>query len=320
MLTIADAANSTFVLRRLGKILCKIKPAIICAINQLKPYTMKKFLTLAAIALCTLGATAQIETPAPSPAAEMEQVVGLTDVTVTYSRPNMRGRTIFGDLVPYGKIWRTGANKNSVISFSTDVTIGGKEVKAGSYAIFTKPMADNWEVYFYSDTENWGTPQKWDDTKVAAMVKVPVQKMPMQVESFTMTIDDLSNDGAHLGILWSDAYVAVPFGVPADEMVMADIKQTMAGPSAGDYYAAAVYLASNDKDIDKAKMYMDKAMAMTKEPKYWQLRQQSLILAKSGDKKGAIEAAKKSLAGATEAKNMDYVKMNKDSLKEWGAK
>ena len=281
---------------------------------------MKKLFTMAALALTTLVATAQISTPAPSPSAKMEQVVGLTDVTVEYSRPGMRDRTIFGDLVPYGAMWRTGANKNTTITFSTPVTIGGKEVKAGTYAIFTKPNQDSWEVYFYSDSENWGTPQQWDDTKVAAMVKAPVQTMPMQVETFTITLDDLSNDGAHVGILWSNAYVAVPFGVPADKTVMASIDKVLAGPSGSDYYAAAVYMASNDKDINKAKDYMDKAMAMTPKPAYWQLRQQSLILAKSGDTKGAIAAAKKSLAGATEAKNMDYVKMNEDSLKEWGAK
>lgn len=281
---------------------------------------MKKLFTMAALALTTLVATAQIKTPAPSPSAKMEQVVGLTDVTVEYSRPGMRGRTIFGDLVPYGAMWRTGANKNTTISFSTDVTIGGKDVKAGSYAIFTKPAADSWEVYFYSDTNNWGTPQTWDDSKVAAMVKAPVLRMPMQVETFTITVDDLTNDGAHLGLLWSDAYVAVPFGVPADTTVMASIDKTLAGPSANDYYAAAVYMSSTNKDVNKAKSYMDKAMSMMEKPRYWQLRQQSLILAKSGDTKGAIEAAKKSLAGATEEGNMDYVKMNKDSLKEWGAK
>lgn len=280
---------------------------------------MKKLFTMAALALTTLVATAQIQTPAPSPSAKMEQVVGLTDVTVEYSRPGMRGRTIFGDLVPYGAMWRTGANRNTMITFSTDVIIGKKDVKAGSYAIFTKPSADSWEVYFYSDTNNWGTPQKWDESKVAAMVKAPVQKMPMEVETFTITLDELSNDGAHIGILWSNAYVAVPFSVPADKTVMANINKVMAGPSAGDYYAAAVYMSSTNKDINKAKGYMDKAMSMTKEPAFWQLRQQSLILAKSGDKKGAIKVAKKSLAGAMKEGNMDYVKMNKDSLKEWGA-
>lgn len=280
---------------------------------------MKKLLFMAALSLVTLGATAQIETPAPSPAGGLTQTVGLTDVKIDYSRPSMKGRTVFGNLVPYGKMWRTGANKNTIVSFSTDVTIGGKDVKAGDYAVFTKPGEQSWEVYFYSDTNNWGTPQKWDDSKVAAVTKVAVEKMPAPVETFTMTVDDLTNDGAKLGILWENVYVGVPFGVPANETVLSSIDKVMNGPAAGDYYAAAVYLASTDQKLDDAKKYMDKAMSMIEKPRYWQLRQQSLLLAKTGDKKGAIKAAKASLAGATEAGNTDYVKLNKDSLKEWGA-
>ena len=281
---------------------------------------MKKLFFIAALCLLTIGATAQIETPAPSPAAGLTQTVGLTDVSVEYSRPGMRGRTIFGDLVPYDKMWRTGANKNTIISFSTDVTIGGGEVKAGEYAIFTKPSASSWEVYFYSDTNNWGTPQKWDDSKVAAMVKVNTQNIPMDIESFTISIDDLTNDGANLGIMWGKTYVGVPIGVPANDTVLSSIEKTMNGPTAGDYYAAAVYLASTDQKLDTAKGYMDKAMSMINEPRFWQLRQQSLLLAKTGDTKGAIKAAKASLVGATAAGNADYVKLNTDSLKEWGAK
>ena len=108
-----------------------------------------------------LNVKAQIETPAPSPLSKLEQKVGLTDVSVEYSRPSMRGRTIFGDLVPYGKLWRTGANKNTMISFSEDVTIDGQTLKSGSYAIFTTPNKESWDVVFYSDTNNWGTPQNY---------------------------------------------------------------------------------------------------------------------------------------------------------------
>ncbi len=280
---------------------------------------MKKLLLVAFVSLLTVGSYAQINTPAPSPFSKMEQVVGLTDVTLEYSRPAMRGRTIFGNLVPYGKIWRTGANQRTKITFSTDFTVGGKDLKAGTYAIFTKPEASSWTVYFYTDYQGGGAPSVLDDSKVAATVNVPVQQMPMNVDSFTMTFDELKSDGAHLGILWENTYVAVPFGVPTDKTVTAQIEKVMAGPGAGDYYAAAVYMASNDKDINTAKKYMDKAMSMIKEPAFWQLRQQSLILAKSGDKKGAIKAAKASLAGAKEEGNADYVKMNTDSLKEWGA-
>ncbi len=262
---------------------------------------------------------AQFATPQPSPAAMVKQVVGLTDVTLEYSRPAMRGRAVFGNLVPFEKVWRTGANKNSVISFSTDVKIAGKDLKAGSYAIFSKPGESVWEVYFYTNTENWGAPQNWDASKVAAIVKANPIKTADKVESFTLAINHLSDNGAHLEISWDDTKVAIPFEVPTDMAVMASIDKVMNGPGAGDYYAAAVYYLSADKDIKKAKEWMDKAMSMTEKPAYWQLRQQSLIYAKAGDKKGAIAAAKKSLAGAEEAKNMDYVKMNTDSLKEWGA-
>ena len=268
-----------------------------------------------------LTSQAQIETPAPSPFSRLEQVVGLTDVAIEYSRPATRGREIYGNLVPYDELWRTGANKNTIISFSTDVTIAGQTLKAGDYAIFTKPGKESWIVYFYSDSDNWGTPQTWDQAKIAALATVSVVKMPaeMAVESFTITIDDIKSGGANLSILWSNVYVAVPFQVPSDAAVVASIDETLSGPSANDYYTAAVYYLDTNKDIAVAKEYMDKAMTMIEEPRFWQLRQQSLILAKAGDTAGAIKAAKASLQGASVAGNKDYIKLNKDSLKEWGA-
>lgn len=280
---------------------------------------MKKLLLILFVFAISSNVNAQIVTPAPSPFAKMEQKVGLTDVTLEYSRPNMRGRTIFGDLVPYDKVWRTGANARTKITFSDDVAVNGQTLKAGTYAIFTKPGKQSWEVYFYTDYNGGGTPQEWDDSKVAAKVTAEVYPMPMQIETFTMTFDDLTSSSATIGILWSDVYVGVKFDVPTDKAVSASIDKVMKGPSAGDYYAAAVYYLQEGKDINQAKTWIDKAISMAgdKAP-FWQLRQQSLIYAKAGDKKGAIEAAKKSLAAAEAANNADYVKMNKDSLKEWG--
>ena len=280
---------------------------------------MKKIMLCLAVLAMTFSVNAQIQTPAPSPFAKVEQKVGLTDVSLEYSRPNMRGRTIFGDLVPYGEVWRTGANARTKITFSDDVTVNGQTLKAGSYAIFTKPSKESWEVYFYTDYNGGGTPQDWDESKVAAKVTAEVYPMPMQIETFTMTFDDLTSSSATLGMLWSDVYVGVKFDVPTDKTVSASIDKVMKGPGAGDYYAAAVYYLQEGKDINQAKTWIDKAIAMAgdKAP-FWQLRQQSLIYAKAGDKKGAIAAAKKSLAAAEDAGNADYVKMNKDSLKEWG--
>jgi hypothetical protein len=283
---------------------------------------MKKLIVLAVIALSScISVQAQIETPQPSPAQKMEQKVGLTDVTLEYSRPSMKGRAIFGDLVPFDKMWRTGANKNTMVTFSSDVTIGGKEVKAGSYAIFTTPGKTSWDVAFYSDTNNWGTPGEWDDAKVAAIVSVKALPIPMDIETFTISFDDLTSDSAVIGIMWEKTYVGIKFEVPTDKAVSDAITKTMAGPSAQDFYASARYYLEAGKDIKQANTWMDKAVEMTKDsPKFWWLRQQSLIKAKGGDTKGAIAAAKASLEGANKAGNADYVKMNLDSLKEWGVK
>ncbi len=275
---------------------------------------------LMAVCVC-FSLNAQVTTPQPSPAASVKQVVGLTEVTLEYSRPAMRGRTIFGGLVPYSKLWRTGANKNTIITFSDDVKMAGKDIKAGSYAIFTTPEEGFWEITFYSDTENWGTPENWDASKVEAVVKAVVTTISEKEESFTIAINEINENDAQLEFSWNQTKVAIPFEVPTETKVMEAIKKTMAESQvdASDYYASAVYYLNSDKDITQAKEWMDKAMAMTEKPAFWQFRQQSLVCAKVGDMKGAIAAAKKSLAGAEDAKNADYIKMNEDSLKEWGA-
>lgn len=281
---------------------------------------MKKLVLFALTLSLMFTANAQIKTPQPSPFTKIEQQVGLTDVTLEYSRPSMKGRSIFGDLVPYGKMWRAGANKNTIVTFSDDVTIADTMVKAGSYAIFIIPNKESWDVIFYSDTNNWGTPAKWDDSKIAAKASAKVYEMPMTVETWTIGFDDLTNNSANIGFVWENTYAAVTFKVPTEQKVSASIKRAMSGPSADDYYAAAVYNLSEGKDLKQAMSWIDKAVEMTKDqPRFWFLRQQSLIHAANGDKKGAIAAAKKSLEGAKDAKNGDYIKMNEDSLKEWGA-
>jgi hypothetical protein len=259
---------------------------------------------------------AQIKTPQPSPTQKIEQVVGLTDVTVEYSRPGMRGRTIFGDLVPFGEVWRTGANANTKITFSDNVTVDGKELKKGTYAIYTIPSESSWDVIFYSESNNWGTPQKWDESKVAVKTTVDVLEMPMKVETFTITFDDLATGSAVLGILWENVYVGVKFDVPTDAITSKSIETVMAGPSGNDYFQAATYYHTEKKDLKQALAWMQKATA-GENPPFWYLRRMSLIQADLGDKKGAIATAQKSLAGAEKANNADYVKMNKESIAAW---
>ena len=265
----------------------------------------------------SLGSIAQIQTPAASPEQTLTQSVGLSSVTVQYSRPAMRGRTIFGDLVPLDKLWRTGANKNTLVTFESDATVGGSPLKAGTYSLYTVPSKDEWTVYFYTDTENWGLPKPWDENKIAAVYNVKAQSLDSSVESFTITVDEVTDSGAQLTLSWENISVAIPFSVDTEKAVMSTIERTMNGPSAGDYYQAAVYFLNADKDINKAKTWIDKAIEMRKNPAYWYHRQQALIYAKSGDKKGAIAAAERSMALAKEAGNKDYIAMNQKSIAEW---
>ena len=285
---------------------------------------MKKvFLTLTtilAVGFLTM-ATAQIKTPAPSPGAKITQTVGLTDITVEYSRPSMKGRTIFGGLVPYGEMWRTGANKNTMVTFSAPVSIAGKDLKAGSYAIFTTPGKIEWEIIFYTDTENWGTPEKWDASKEAVRFKAKAQEFPGTIESFMIDLGELSNDGCEMGIGWEKTWVSFPIKLTTDEVVAASIKKTMAGPSADDYYSAGRYYFESGKDLKQAYDWIHKSNEMDgASPKFWKLRQEALVLAALNKYKDAIAVAEKSKTLAIEAKNKDYERMNNESIAEWKKK
>ena len=266
---------------------------------------------------------AQVKTPQASPKATINQVVGLTNVEIEYSRPSAKGRNVFGDLVPFGKVWRTGANENTTISFSEDVVIDGKTLKKGKYALYTNPRADAWEVIFYSDTNNWGNPEKWDDAKVVLKAKVTPEMLNRKVETFTISINALENDAAQLELSWEKTVVALKFQVPTQKTAIASIEKTLAGPTAGDFFSAGQYLLQSNGDLNKSLEYVNKAVTMTKTGDavpFWYLRQKSLVQAKLGDKKSAIETAKLSLAGATKENNQDYVKMNTDSIAEWSKK
>lgn len=281
---------------------------------------MKKIILAFAVVLSSFQIDAQVKTPAPSPKCTVEQKVGLTDVTIEYSRPSMKGRTIFGDLVPYGKLWRTGANQNSMITFSDDVVITGQTLKKGKYAIFVTPKVDIWEIVFYSDTENWGTPENWNEKNAVLTTNIDTKILNAAVESFTIGINNLENNSAHLELSWEKTMVAIKFEVPTQKTAMASIEKVLAGPTAGDYFSSAQYFLQSNGDMNKALEYINKALELNKDKPYWYSRQKSLIQAKLGDKKGAIETAKISMEAAKIGKNDDYVKMNNDSILEWSKK
>ncbi|MBS4039624.1 MAG: DUF2911 domain-containing protein [Flavobacteriales bacterium] len=282
---------------------------------------MKKIVS-GILMMAFMAVSAQIKTPAPSPRSVVQQTVGLTEVEIEYNRPSAKGRAVFGNLVPFGKLWRTGANLNSMITFSEEVKIDGKALPKGKYAIFATPKADVWEVVFYKDTENWGTPQNFDEAKVALRTSAKVEALGNHVETFTIAINNIDNDFAHLEIMWEKTKVAIKFEVPTQKAAMASIDKVLGGPAASDYFAAAQYYFAANADNAKALEYVNKACSMTeaKGTPFWYLRLKSQIQAKAGDKKGAIETANLSLQGAEKAGNADYVKMNKDSIAEWSKK
>ena len=223
-------------------------------------------------------------------------------------------------MVPFGKVWRTGANGNSTISFSEDVVIDGKPLKKGKYALFTLPKVESWEVIFYSKTDNWGNPEVWNEADVALRASVVPEMLNRNIESLTIDISNLDNNFAYLNIAWEKTLVALKFEVPTQKMAMASIDKVLAGPSAGDYFSAAQFYLQSNGDLTKALTYVNKALELNKQNPFWYTKLKSLIQAKLGDKKGAIETAKISLAAAKVAKNNDYIKMNEDNILEWSKK
>jgi len=283
---------------------------------------MKKGIIYSFLSLCLLASSftlnAQIKTPQPSPIMKIETTVGLTDVAIEYSRPSMKERTIFAadGLVPFGETWRTGANASTKISFSTDVKVEGKDVKAGKYALYTIPRKSSWDVIIYDNTTHWGVPREWDSTQEVARFNVPAKTSNTAIETFTVMPMNNTINSAEIAMMWDKTVAGFTIESDVDKSVMKDIDVAMAGTSRGDYYTAARYFYDNGKDLSKAHMWVKKANDI--DAKFWQLRLQSLIEAKMGDKKTAILTAKKSIEAAQAAGNDNYVRMNNKSITEWG--
>jgi hypothetical protein len=278
---------------------------------------MKKILIAFAIIITQFTIEAQVKTPQQSPKSTINQVVGLTDVEVVYSRPSAKGRAVFGNLIPFGKLWRTGANENTTVSFSDDVIINGQTLKKGKYALFTVPNIQSWEVIFYSTTDNWGTPAEFNEANVVLRTVVKEESLPKAVDTFTIGFSDLDSNFATLEMYWENSYAALKFEVPTQTKAIASIEKVLAGPSSGDYFSSAQYFYQSNADINKARTYIDMALELSADKPFYYWRLKSLIQAKQGDKKGAIATAKLSLIASEAAGNQDYVKMNKESISEW---
>ncbi len=264
------------------------------------------------------GLNAQILTPQTSPRAQFTQKVGLTTVEIDYSRPAVRGRKIMGNLVRYDEIWRTGANKNTIISFSDPVQIEGNTLPAGQYGLYTRPSSNQWKVYFYKSTNNWGLPNPWDDSEVALSLIITPSFFEYKIENFTITISDINSDAAQLNLIWENTLLSIPFEVPTKAKAMESINETMAGnPKPNDYYNAALYFLQENMDLNQAKNWMEIAIAKRDTPAFWMHYRYALILLELNDNKGALTASKKSLALAEKAENKDYVILNKELIEKW---
>lgn len=264
----------------------------------------------------SFNAKAQIDTPAASPGASVTQTVGLAEIAIEYSRPGVKGRTIFSadGLVPFGKVWRTGANAATKFTTSDDITVNGAQLAAGSYAILTVPNAMEWEVQFYPyESGNWTS--YVDKTPSVKVMTKPV-KIGEKIESMMFAFDELKTWSAGLYLMWENTMVPFEIVADADEKVVSTIDKVLSGPSSNDYYAAASYYFDSGKDLNKALEWINIATSGDS-PRFWQVRKKALILAKLGKKADAIKAAQQSLELAMKAGNDDYVKMNKASIAEW---
>lgn len=260
---------------------------------------------------------AQLDMPAPSPSSKVSQAVGLGEVTVEYSRPSMKGRTIYGELVPFGKAWRTGANASTKVTFSEDVMLEGNEVPAGTYSLYTIPGESEWTVMLHKDMRLLMGDRYTKEEEQARFTITPMTDFPLSVETFTIGFDNVKPNSAEMAMYWENTRAAITITTEVDSKVMAQIEETLAGPSQNFYFNAATYYFENGKDINQAADFI--AKADPNEERFWMQTWKARIMEKAGKPQEAIAASKKALALAEKAENGDYIKINKDLLTKWNA-
>ncbi len=274
---------------------------------------MKKiFLSALMLGSLMLAEAQTVKTPQPSTTTTVKQEFGLSTIELSYSRPNMKGRKIFGDLVPFNnQVWRTGANGATTLTFGDEVIIGGTKIPAGKYGLLTIPGATEWTVIITKQTDVT-SPAAYDPTKDVVRVKAKPQQMPMTIESFTIMFNDVMPSSIALGMMWDKTYVEFPITADIDSKVMAQIDNAM-NKDNKPYFQAAMYYMDNGKDLNKANEWFDKAIAQNPTA-YWVYHQKANCLAKMGKKSEAIATANKSIELAKAAKNDDYVALNNKLL------
>lgn len=273
---------------------------------------LKQSLTVFLTLLLAVPAVSQeVKTPAPSPHQVVTQDFGLSRITIDYSRPGVKGRTIFGDLVPYGKEWRTGANGVTTVAFGADVELEGHDVKAGKYALYTIPGPHDWTIILNKDVKNWGT--QYNEKDDVLRFQVSSYQLPFPIETLTINVDALRDSTAVLYLIWDHTYVPIKMTTHIDGAIMTEINKGMQGDKKP-YVAAARYYLNSGRDLNQALEWVDAELKQHPVANVYYLKAQ--IQAKMNDKKGAVASATQGIAAAKKAGNAEYEQMNQALLKQ----
>jgi hypothetical protein len=270
---------------------------------------MKQLLLLLLIAgyFCQPVAAQSIRTPSPSTPQYVKQDFGLSSIELSYSRPGVKGRKIFGDLVPFDKVWRTGANQATTLTFGDAVTIGGTQIPAGKYGLLSIPGANEWTLIITHQLDVT-SPTAYKPDQDIVRVKVSPHQLPFSVETFTILFADVNPSSCNLQILWDNVAVMLPVTTDVDTKIMAQINDVM-NKDTHPYFTAGFYYLENGKDLSKALEWFDKALAQDPTA-FFVAYQKARCQAKMGKKQDAIATAKKGIELAKQAKNPDYVALN----------
>jgi Protein of unknown function (DUF2911) len=274
---------------------------------------MKKVIYSVLLALTSLNLKAQIAAPVESPSASFTQKFGLTEIKMEYSRPSVKNRKIFGNVVILDKIWRIGANGSTKFTTTDSLSVAGKGLSKGTYIMLAIPNNDEWTIIFNKNLDV--SYENYKPEFNVLEVKIKPKKTAQFVETFGIQTNNITKTSCDLELAWENTLIQIPLQNEVHSKIMAEIKQKLGGPTKADFQTIAGYYYENNIDLKSALEYIDKGIAQGEG--YGNLRIKSLILAKMGDKKGAIEWAEKSLARAKKFDNADYIRMNEESIAEW---
>ena len=267
----------------------------------------KSFLLLLSLIIVT-SSFAQLKSPNASPRSNISQIIGLVSANLDYSRPSKKGREIFGGLVPYNKIWRTGANNPTTISFSDYVKINNQLISAGEYHLYSVPTESTLDLVIYEKTDAWGSLPTFDKSKVVARISSDFIDLPNTVETFTISFENISNNGSTLNIMWDNKLAIYNIDALTKDKMIKNINNVMNNnPSSNDYSRAAMYYFEEDINIEKAMEWINKAYKDSDNLRYWHLRYKALIYEKAGKLNKALEYAESGYKRAIESKAVDGI-------------